>query len=115
MPGADESQGRVSWSQSTSVDDSGQAAVGDENIAGNQITMVHHVTGRAARKLPQVAPHPAKPRNIQKLVTVLEARLHPRVVGTQAASPPAAGERSASRVDCAHTMDELGQIKCKRS
>jgi hypothetical protein len=80
MPSAHEIQRGISRSHVTDVDDASQAPVGDKHIAGNQVTVSHHVAG-AARQDPHDGAGASEPGNIQQRFAVPEAGLHPRVVG----------------------------------
>src|SRR5215207_2642715 len=107
MPSTDEIQGGVSRSQPPYVDDPGQVSVGDEHVAGNQVTVGHHVAG-ASRQRPHDCPDASKSRNVQERFTALEAGLHPWIVGSQLAPPTPSVERPAARVDGTHAADEFG-------
>jgi hypothetical protein len=118
MPGTDEIQGGVSRSQPPYVDDPGQVSVGDEHVAGNQVTVGHHVGG-ASRQRPHDCPDASKSRNVQELFAALEAGLHPWIVGSQLAPRPlplnalprvsiARTPRMNSARSCANTTDSPG-------
>ena len=87
MPRSDQIQGGVSRSQTPDIKDPGQAPAGHEHIAGNKVTVAHHVPAPAVRQFPEDVPHPAKPRNVHELAAAGETGLHPGVMGGQVASP----------------------------
>jgi hypothetical protein len=85
----------------------------DEDVAGDQVAVGHHVIG-ASRQRPHACPPASKSRNVQELSTALKAGLHPGIMGSQLAPPALAVERPAAGVDGPRVPDELGQVVGKQ-
>ena len=98
MPGPDQIEGRVRRTQTTDIDDPNQATLRDQHVARNEIAMSHDISSDT-RKLAKRVPQAAEPRSIEELLAVLEAGLHPCIVGMQVSTSARSSERTTEGFD----------------
>ena len=69
-----------------------------QHVARNEIAMSHDISSDT-RKLAKRVPQVAEPRSIEELLAVLEAGLHPCLVGMQVSTSARSSERTTKGFD----------------
>src|SRR5579859_8196993 len=109
MPGRDQVENGVGRSETADVDDPGQSAVRDEQVAGDQVAVGHRVGGRSWQ-VPVAFPAAAEFSDVEDPGAAPQAGVHPGIMGPEVTPAIFPIEGAATGADSAHAADEVGEV-----
>src|SRR3712207_4309022 len=109
MPGGDEIEGRIGGAQTADIDDSDEAFLVDQHVAGDEVAVGHDVASGGGGQSAEPGPQSPERLDIEQRAAPVETGRHPDVVIGQLTSATRATKGPTPGGDRADVSDELGQ------